>query len=224
VQDEATGILLTKCTRGDRDALVLEDHKKQIATLQSQLLAKERTWRERYTQERREWEDAEERSLRLRLMFGVSLVVLGLLAADSVALADDVEEHCPGCFAGNTKKDLFVVGYLKSATEGLARWWNGGEVVKKSAGVKHEGQKRVKEMAAVPVTAKEKMHDKDMPSGWEEMQAPDGRLYYANHIERYTTWLDPRKGPAPGQVDVSTAPMTIDDGLSFWQRLMWASR
>lgn len=221
-KEESTGILLTKRSRSNRDAALLAEYKAQVDALRAQVLAKERMWRERYDSERRNWEDVEERSLRLRLMFGVSLLFMGLLAADGIALADDVEEHCPGCFAGNTKKQLFVVGYLKSATEGFAKWWHGEQtswLVKKNTPV---SQKHAHQQSVI-MTPKDKQAMQDsMPAGWEQMWTPDRRAYYANHLEKYTTWDDPRKEQKSAHVEsLSNLSPPVTDSTSFWKRLMW---
>jgi hypothetical protein len=180
------------------------------------MVGKERIWREHSQQERKEWADLEEKSLRLRLLFFVSLVGIGLLAADSIALADDVEEHCPGCFSGNTKDQLFVVGYLKQVTEASKRWWNNektSDVMKSATHKKHEPQ------AAPVLKLTKQTAEKGLPAGWELAETPDGRAYYINHMDKYTTWLDPRipqaKEPAKTAVDTSNT-------MSFLQRLMWA--
>lgn len=31
-----------------------------------------------------------------------------------------------------------------------------------------------------------------LPGGWEQAQTPEGEIYYINHIDRTTTWFDPR--------------------------------
>lgn len=31
-----------------------------------------------------------------------------------------------------------------------------------------------------------------LPGGWEQAQTPEGEIYYINHVERTTTWFDPR--------------------------------
>ena len=31
-----------------------------------------------------------------------------------------------------------------------------------------------------------------LPAGWEQAQTPEGEVYYINHVERTTTWFDPR--------------------------------
>ena len=30
------------------------------------------------------------------------------------------------------------------------------------------------------------------PAGWEQASTPEGEVYYINHMERTTTWFDPR--------------------------------
>lgn len=43
-----------------------------------------------------------------------------------------------------------------------------------------------------------------LPAGWEERRAPDGRLYYVDHNNRQTSWIDPRRAnqPSAGQAIV----------------------
>lgn len=31
-----------------------------------------------------------------------------------------------------------------------------------------------------------------LPQGWEEAKDFDGKIYYINHIEQSTSWIDPR--------------------------------
>lgn len=31
-----------------------------------------------------------------------------------------------------------------------------------------------------------------LPAGWEQAQTPEGEIYYINHVDRTTTWFDPR--------------------------------
>ena len=31
-----------------------------------------------------------------------------------------------------------------------------------------------------------------LPTGWEEANAPDGKIYFIDHINRKTSWIDPR--------------------------------
>lgn len=219
---EPEGILLTKQTNTEIDAQLLESYKAQNAALKAQMAGKERTWREHTQQERREWADLEEKSLRLRLMFFVSLVGMGLLAADSIALADDIEEHCPGCFTGNTTSQLFVVGYLKQATEASKRWWNNekaGNAVKKATHKRHEIQ------AAPVVQTTLKTGQEGLPKGWELAQTPDGRFYYINHTDKYTTWLDPRLSQETKPIRTISSTITMantTETTSIWHKLMWA--
>jgi len=228
---EKDGILLTK---SDNDARRIEIYEAQVTALRQALVEKEGNWQRRFQAERREWEDIEEKSLRLRLMFGVSLVLMALLAADSIALADDVEEHCPGCFSGNTKKELFVVGYLKSGTEAFSRWFNGEKAgtVAKGLGGQTRKHEHLNQQPSATAASKEILKAKQaspegMPAGWEKMWTPDGREYYANHVEKYTTWLHPT-----GAMEVKTKPSTTKsntlantpaDSQPFWERLMWAN-
>ena len=37
-----------------------------------------------------------------------------------------------------------------------------------------------------------------LPQGWEEQKAGNGRIYYINHAEKHTTWVNPTSGvPSP---------------------------
>ena len=33
-----------------------------------------------------------------------------------------------------------------------------------------------------------------LPSNWEQATTPEGEVYFINHMDRSTTWLDPRIG------------------------------
>ncbi len=40
-----------------------------------------------------------------------------------------------------------------------------------------------------------------LPDGWTKKNAPNGRIFFIDHIRRTTTWIDPRTGlpsPSPG--------------------------
>lgn len=44
-----------------------------------------------------------------------------------------------------------------------------------------------------------------LPSGWTMQVAPNGRVFYINHVDKKTTWVDPRTGrptSVPSQADV----------------------
>jgi len=38
--------------------------------------------------------------------------------------------------------------------------------------------------------------DNSLPSGWEMKQTAGGRIFFVNHVEKVTTWVDPRTGEA----------------------------
>lgn len=38
--------------------------------------------------------------------------------------------------------------------------------------------------------------DADLPSGWSMQLAPNGRVFFINHAEKTTSWVDPRTGSA----------------------------
>jgi len=48
--------------------------------------------------------------------------------------------------------------------------------------------------------------DTPLPVGWERNVTPDGRAYYVDHVNRVTTWDDPRKGP-PSDDYASAVPI-----------------
>jgi hypothetical protein len=45
-----------------------------------------------------------------------------------------------------------------------------------------------------------------LPVGWERNVTDDGRVYYVDHVNRITTWDDPRRGP-PEDDHTSTVPL-----------------
>jgi hypothetical protein len=45
-----------------------------------------------------------------------------------------------------------------------------------------------------------------LPEGWEQRTAPDGRIYFVNHILRCTQWNDPR-APAPASANSALGPL-----------------
>lgn len=55
-----------------------------------------------------------------------------------------------------------------------------------------------------------------LPPGWSVQVAPNGRVFFIDHNQRATTWVDPRTGrpsPMPNQT-VAAAPRKPDDELS----------
>ncbi|XP_038049827.1 transcriptional coactivator YAP1-like isoform X2 [Patiria miniata] len=47
-----------------------------------------------------------------------------------------------------------------------------------------------------------------LPSNWEQATTPEGEVYFINHLERTTTWLDPRIAMrAPGTVQAAAAAL-----------------
>lgn len=232
--EEQTGIIIAP-PRKPNDAVLLDEYRKQTEALKAQIVAKEHTWHERYNNDRRDWEVAEERSLRLKLMFGISLVLIALLALDGLVLAEEVEQHCPGCFHGNCKEHLFLMGYLKRATDKASQWWN-KELANSPR--KHAAQSAGKTTQPIAIAAAITRPQRDLPAGWEEKQTPSGRAYFANHNGRYTTWDDPRVTKSPSYdvrssyskngkeafaVPKQTRQETVDDHASLWHRLMWAA-
>ncbi|XP_019758034.1 E3 ubiquitin-protein ligase NEDD4 isoform X7 [Dendroctonus ponderosae] len=56
----------------------------------------------------------------------------------------------------------------------------------------------------------------DLPSGWSVQRAPNGRLFFIDHHERTTSWVDPRTGrasPMPNQPAVPLVNRKPDDDL-----------
>lgn len=56
----------------------------------------------------------------------------------------------------------------------------------------------------------------DLPPGWSVQRAPNGRLFFINHHERTTSWVDPRTGrasPMPNQPTVQPVNRKPDDDL-----------
>lgn len=55
-----------------------------------------------------------------------------------------------------------------------------------------------------------------LPLGWTVQVAPNGRVFFIDHNQKTTTWVDPRTGrasPMPNQ-SVATLPKRPDDELS----------
>lgn len=38
-----------------------------------------------------------------------------------------------------------------------------------------------------------------LPEGWEQAMTPEGEIYYINHKNKTTSWLDPRLEPRYGE-------------------------
>ncbi|XP_066140952.1 E3 ubiquitin-protein ligase Nedd-4 isoform X8 [Euwallacea fornicatus] len=56
----------------------------------------------------------------------------------------------------------------------------------------------------------------DLPPGWSVQKAPNGRLFFIDHHERTTSWVDPRTGrasPMPNQTAVAPTNRKLDDDL-----------
>ncbi|CAG9764978.1 unnamed protein product [Ceutorhynchus assimilis] len=56
----------------------------------------------------------------------------------------------------------------------------------------------------------------DLPPGWSVQRAPNGRLFFIDHHERTTSWVDPRTGrasPMPNQPAVQPVNRKPDDDL-----------
>ncbi|EEB13366.1 E3 ubiquitin-protein ligase Nedd-4, putative [Pediculus humanus corporis] len=63
---------------------------------------------------------------------------------------------------------------------------------------------------------KNALSSEGLPPGWTVQIAPNGRVFFIDHNEKTTTWVDPRTGrasPMPNQV-VTTVPKKVDDELS----------
>lgn len=56
-----------------------------------------------------------------------------------------------------------------------------------------------------------------LPAGWTMQLAPNGRMFFIDHNERATTWVDPRTGrasPMPNQTQpLNVASKRLDDDL-----------
>lgn len=55
-----------------------------------------------------------------------------------------------------------------------------------------------------------------LPPGWTVQVAPNGRLFFIDHNERTTSWVDPRTGrasPMPNQATVPLVNRKPDDDL-----------
>ena len=51
--------------------------------------------------------------------------------------------------------------------------------------------------------ANSKLNTDGLPSGWTMQVAPNGRVFFIDHINKKTTWVDPRNSrpsPLPSQV------------------------
>lgn len=53
-----------------------------------------------------------------------------------------------------------------------------------------------------------------LPDGWEQAMTQDGEIYYINHKNKTTSWLDPRLDPRFGK---SSSQFRILDLLQFTQ-------
>lgn len=51
-----------------------------------------------------------------------------------------------------------------------------------------------------------------MPSGWSIQVAPNGRLFFIDHNERKTSWIDPRTG-LPSPMPKAAAERKTEDDL-----------
>ena len=53
----------------------------------------------------------------------------------------------------------------------------------------------------------------DLPPGWEMAKAPNGQIYFMNHITKTTQWEDPRKVRARERMAYRTClPYTVPYG------------
>lgn len=55
-----------------------------------------------------------------------------------------------------------------------------------------------------------------LPPGWGMLIAPNGRLFFIDHMSRTTTWIDPRTGrpsSIPNNIGPSTTPRSDLDQL-----------
>ncbi|KAI9164356.1 E3 ubiquitin-protein ligase nedd4 [Blastocladiella emersonii ATCC 22665] len=65
----------------------------------------------------------------------------------------------------------------------------------------------------------------DLPDGWEAAVAPCGRVYFANHAKRITTWVDPRTASlrlsereprVPGDLPYGWEEAVDDSGATYF--------
>lgn len=63
--------------------------------------------------------------------------------------------------------------------------------------------------------AHSKLNTEGLPEGWTMQVAPNGRVFFINHSDKKTTWVDPRTGrpsPLPSQANVPNRPHEDDLG------------
>ncbi|KAL8278008.1 hypothetical protein RQP46_009640 [Phenoliferia psychrophenolica] len=63
-----------------------------------------------------------------------------------------------------------------------------------------------------PAVATVVENEAPLPTGWEMRKAPDGRVYFVDHANRTTTWVDPRPKPAvaPASDVIAVAPVVLE--------------
>ncbi|XP_057181156.1 WW domain-containing transcription regulator protein 1 isoform X2 [Triplophysa rosa] len=65
--------------------------------------------------------------------------------------------------------------------------------------------------------------ERPMPPGWEMAFTPNGQKYFLNHIEKITTWHDPRKSRTPSVNQMTVHNQTSNNG-NIQQRSMALSQ
>ncbi|XP_072752879.1 E3 ubiquitin-protein ligase Nedd-4 isoform X4 [Anoplolepis gracilipes] len=78
------------------------------------------------------------------------------------------------------------------------------------------GSRRSSEQSESPKPILPISNDEGLPSGWGMQVAPNGRIFFIDHNERTTTWIDPRTGrpsSIPNHIAPSTTPRSDIDQL-----------
>ncbi|XP_024887781.1 E3 ubiquitin-protein ligase NEDD4 isoform X4 [Temnothorax curvispinosus] len=73
------------------------------------------------------------------------------------------------------------------------------------------GSRRSSEQIESPKPTLPVSNDEGLPPGWGMQVAPNGRIFFIDHNERATTWIDPRTG-RPSSIPNHTAPSTTSRG------------
>ncbi|XP_011869177.1 PREDICTED: E3 ubiquitin-protein ligase Nedd-4 isoform X3 [Vollenhovia emeryi] len=69
------------------------------------------------------------------------------------------------------------------------------------------GSRRSSEQIDIPKPTLPVSNDEGLPPGWGMQVAPNGRIFFIDHNERATTWIDPRTG-RPSSIPNHIAPST----------------
>lgn len=49
-----------------------------------------------------------------------------------------------------------------------------------------------------------------LPNGWTMQLAPNGRIFFIDHLQKKTTWVDPRTGRASTMPNTSNTSATVE--------------